>query len=409
MSIIGCINYQPMYLPLICGKIFIFDFESASAISAAVDPWYAFFLGKICKYPSDGRCQIIFNIHKGGTALSVTIKEIAEYTGTSRGTVDKVIHDRPGVKPETRQKIQEAIEALNYQPNIIGKALVLKNNPIKIGIIVSPDYNYYIQQVMLGIHGAEQEYAPFGIKVDVHILHSLTAEEELILLNKLESDDYAGIGVFPFDDIRIRDKLNALSDSGIAIVTFNSQVDDLRQLCFIGQDHYQAGRAAGSLIQRIITPTDSVAVLISSMNISCHEQRLKGFSDKLTENSPQIRIVDVMEEYDDDQKSYDCTLDLCRRYPELSAIYITSGGSVGVCKALKELHMEEKIKVISHDMSPQALPYLKTGLIAFSIEQNGYDQGYQVVKVLFEYLIKCQKCKEPFIQAPLKVITEELI
>lgn len=341
--------------------------------------------------------------------MPATIKEIAEYIGTSRGTVDKVLHNRPGVKPATRERVLKAIEELDYTPNIIGKALVLKSSPLRIGIILTPDYNYYIQQVLLGIEAAQQEYTPFGIHTDVRILSSLTVEEELDILDDLARSGCAGICVFPFDDDRIKQKINQLSSSGIAMVTFNSLIDGIDGLCFIGQDNYRAGKTAGSLVRRIIRPSGKVAVLISSRNISCHEQRLSGFVDKLRECAPEMQLVDVLEEYDDDRRSYECTKQLCAKHPDLDAIYITSGGSVGVCEAIVELHRENTIRVISHDMSPQALPYLKSGLIAFSIEQDGHGQGYQLVKSLFEYLIKCQKPEQYNISAPLKIITEELI
>lgn len=341
--------------------------------------------------------------------MPVTIKEIAEYTQTSRGTVDKVLHNRAGVKPETRERIMKAIAELDYSPNIIGKALVLKNNPLKIGIIVTPDYNYYIQQVMLGINAAKAEYSPFGITVDVRILKTLTVEEELEVLDDLEREGCAGISVFPFDDERVKQRINELNDRGIAMVTFNSVIGGIEGICFVGQDNYRAGRTAGSLIRRIIRETGTVAVLISSMNISCHEQRLGGFRDKLRECVPNIHIVDVLEEYDDDRLAYECTMQLCRAHSDLDAIYITSGGSVGVCQAIRELGREEHLRVISHDMSPQALPYLKSGLISFSLEQDGYEQGYQLVKVLFEYLLKSQHPEQYNILTPLKIITEELI
>lgn len=341
--------------------------------------------------------------------MPVTIKEIAEYADTSRGTVDKVLHNRSGVNPDTRERVLKAIKDLNYSPNIIGKALVSKNNPTKIGIIVTPDYNYYIQQVMLSIDAAQQEYAPFGISVDLRILKSLTAEEELEILDDLAAVGCAGICVFPFDDARVKHKIDQLGAAGIAMITFNSYVSGIGGLCFIGQDNYRAGRTAGSLMRRIISPSGKVAVLISSMNISCHEQRFGGFQEKLQECAPGIQIVDVSEEYDDDRLSYECTRRLCKQYPDLDAIYITSGGSVGVCQALLEQHRADTIRVICHDMSPQARPFLESGLIAFSIEQDGYGHGTQMVKILFEHLIKCQDPSQYNIWAPLKVITEELI
>lgn len=341
--------------------------------------------------------------------MPITINEIAEYAQVSRGTVDRVLHNRTGVKQETRDRILKAITELDYSPNFIGRALILNNSQMKIGIIVTPDYNYYIQQVMLGINAAKAEYAPFGITVDVRILKTLTVEEELQVLDDLEREGCDGISIFPFDDERIKQRINQLNDRGIAIVTFNSVIDGIAGICFVGQDNYRAGRTAGSLTRRIIREDGTVAVLISSMNISCHEQRLGGFRDKLKECAPNLKIVNVLEEYDSDELSYECTMRLCREHPELDAIYITSGGSVGVCRAIRELRREDHLRVISHDMSPQALPYLEAGLISFSLEQDGYEQGYQLVKVLFEYLVKDQPPEQANILTPLKIITEELI
>ena len=76
--------------------------------------------------------------------MSVTIKEIAAMAGVSRGTVDKVLNHRPGVKKETKEKVLKIAKEMNYQPNFLGKALVQSKDPLKIGIILTPEYNPYI-------------------------------------------------------------------------------------------------------------------------------------------------------------------------------------------------------------------------------------------------------------------------
>jgi len=78
-------------------------------------------------------------IQRRNPALSVTIKEIAEMANVSRATVDKVINNRPGVKKETQEKILAILNEMNYEPNLIGKALVLSKSPIRLGIIVSSE------------------------------------------------------------------------------------------------------------------------------------------------------------------------------------------------------------------------------------------------------------------------------
>ena len=56
----------------------------------------------------------------------VRIKDIAEEAGVSIGTVDRVLHDRGEVNKETKEKILDLVEKLNYTPNLVAKSLSLK-------------------------------------------------------------------------------------------------------------------------------------------------------------------------------------------------------------------------------------------------------------------------------------------
>ena len=56
--------------------------------------------------------------------MPITAKEIAALAGVSRGTVDRALKNRPGIKEETKQRILEIAKKYNYKPHIIGKALV---------------------------------------------------------------------------------------------------------------------------------------------------------------------------------------------------------------------------------------------------------------------------------------------
>lgn len=340
--------------------------------------------------------------------MAVTIKQIAEYAGTSRGTVDKVLHNRPGVKDSTRARVLKIIKELNYHPNIIGRALVMNNNPIKLGVIVTPDFNYYIQQVLDGIHAALNEVTPFGITYSIKALTSFDPEEEIALIDELIAENCAGIAVFPIDDPIIIEKVNELYESGMTIVTYNSYIDNIKNMCYIGQDNLLAGKTAGSLACRICDPESEIAVIISSHMLSGHSLRLGGFREKLKKAAPGIRFCEIRESFDSDEESYLQTKYLCEKYPGLSCIYITGGGCTGVCRALKDIGLDHQVRVICHDIPPAGIPYLQEGLIAFSIEQDGYDQGYQLIKVLYNYLFKFE-VPESQIQAPTRIITEELL
>ena len=53
----------------------------------------------------------------------IRIKDIAERSGVSVGTVDRVLHNRPNVSRPAREKVEKALKEMNYQPNMYASAL----------------------------------------------------------------------------------------------------------------------------------------------------------------------------------------------------------------------------------------------------------------------------------------------
>jgi DNA-binding LacI/PurR family transcriptional regulator len=66
----------------------------------------------------------------------LTIKEIAEIAGVSKATVSRVLNARPGVHPETREKVQQVIKAYSYSPNLVAQGLSSKRTK-NVGLIVA--------------------------------------------------------------------------------------------------------------------------------------------------------------------------------------------------------------------------------------------------------------------------------
>ena len=65
---------------------------------------------------------------------AVVMADVARLAGVSHQTVSRVINNSPSLRPETRQRVQEAIERLGYRPNTAARALVRGRTGI-IGLI----------------------------------------------------------------------------------------------------------------------------------------------------------------------------------------------------------------------------------------------------------------------------------
>lgn len=67
--------------------------------------------------------------------MRTTIKMIAERAGVSIGTVDRVLHDRPYVKAEVRERVLRVMEELDYHPNRMASALATSGTPRKLALV----------------------------------------------------------------------------------------------------------------------------------------------------------------------------------------------------------------------------------------------------------------------------------
>lgn len=341
--------------------------------------------------------------------MSVTIKQIAELAHVSRGTVDKVLNGRPGVKTKTKELILSIVNELNYKPNYLGKALVRSKEKTKIGIILTPEYNPFVHEIIRGIHDAQKEFEVFGLEIEIKMLSSLEPAEQIGILNNFENEKFSGIAVFPLNDEQVIVKINSMIERGIAVITFNSQIKEIKDICFIGQNHYKGGRTAAGLMNKLLPDGGEVAVIISSSNLSCHQDRLRGFKEKIEEFFPHLEIIEVRENQDRKESAFKIMLEYTNAYQNLKGLYITGGGCAGVGKALEIKEKTGIIKVISHDLIPDTINLLKEGTIDFTLGQNPERQGYLLVKTLFEYLIKQQNPTNNPIEIPIEIITVDTI
>lgn len=150
-------------------------------------------------------------------------------------------------------------------------------------------------------------------------------------------------------------------------------------------------------------------MIISSKTLSCHPDRLRGFQERLGERDNGITIVDVKENQDKKEEAFRIALSYLNKYPDLSGFYLSGSGSDGVRNALAVANVTRPVKIISHDLVPETEALLKEGIIDFVISQNAKEQGYQIVKQLFDYLIKMQQPKNYYYEIPIEIISREVI
>lgn len=341
--------------------------------------------------------------------MRVTIRKIADIARVSRGTVDKVLNNRPGVSDEVRKKVMEIATALEYKPNIAGKALANQKKPLLIGVIIPPDTNPFFNEIKNGIDTAYQELKDFGLEIDCQVMKGLDPKEQLSIMNYLVDKGISALALAAIDHRIIGEAIDKMADDKIPVVTFNSDLTGSKRICFVGQDLVKSGRVAGELMGKILLGRGKVAVITGSHNILAHNQRIEGFKAVMRDEFPEIEVVDIIENLDQDSLSFEFTVAILEKHADLTGIYITAGGVSGVGKAVKFAGKGHTIKIISYDFVPDTVELVKEGIIDFTIGQDPFIQGYKPIKILSDYLFYGQPPLTEFFATKVDIRIKENI
>lgn len=340
----------------------------------------------------------------------ISIKEIAALAGVSRGTVDRALNNRGEVNGEVAERIRKIAEEHGYKTNRAALALAARKKKMLIGVIFPAEGNPFFEDVLQGVRDAQKAYEDFGITVSLKTMKGYSADEQIRLINELEAEGIQGLIIAASNEKSAAHRINALIRKGIPVVAANTDIENTKRLCYVGQDYVKSGEIAAGLMGLVADgrPLRTI-ILTGSIRVLGHNQRITGFDSAVKRNYPNITIQDIFETLDDFQTAYALVKEIVRKQPVPDAIYMTAGGVGGACMAIEESGYAGKIKLFTHDCTSESRPYLEKGVISATLGQEPYRQGYLPVKLLYDYFLDKKKPETDRIYTNCDIIIRENI
>ena len=138
-----------------------------------------------------------------------------------RQTLDRVLNNRGKVRPEVEDKVRQIADELGYRPNLLGRALGMSKNNIKIGVISQAAETPFMKAALKGVEAATLEVENFGGSVIQQKIAGISAEKTLKAMDDMLKQEVNAIAMMPVEDERI---LSLIHISGIHC----SVVEELR-------------------------------------------------------------------------------------------------------------------------------------------------------------------------------------
>lgn len=137
--------------------------------------------------------------------MTLTIRDLARMTNTSVATVSRAMGNKPGVTPETRNRIVQLAESLGYQPNRNAQSLVRQKTHL-MGLIASDLHNpWYVE--FLGRMESFCAERGYQILVTESQLNPQREQENINIMLQHQAE---GLVVFPVSDWLTQDNFDYL-------------------------------------------------------------------------------------------------------------------------------------------------------------------------------------------------------
>ncbi len=173
------------------------------------------------------------------TGRPPAMTDVAALAGVSHQTVSRVINSVGKVRPETRERVLEAIEELGYRRNETARALATSRSKM-IGIIAPAEVNYGPSQMLSGIELAAKEAGYF---VSISALDELTEESFDDSINMFFGLGIAGIIVIA--PVRqFAKELRNIPPEVPTVVVSSTGDKDQSYLTFVGVDQREGAKSA---------------------------------------------------------------------------------------------------------------------------------------------------------------------
>lgn len=278
--------------------------------------------------------------------MAVTIKDIAKEAGVSRTTVSRVLNNSGYVKEETRQRILDVMNRLNYTPSAIARSLST-NKTNTIGVIIPQINDPFFGEIIKGISEVATES-------DFNIILCNTndnIDQEYKFLEVLMQQRIQGIIITPTLARSERNKkyLKHIKDSGIPVILVDGHIK-YNEFSGVFIDHVQGGFEATEALVK--NGHKKIAIITGQMDSRPARERLRGYKEALLTND-----IDINENYiyygDYTFKtSYELTKEILELKDRPTALFVTSNMMMlGSIKAINEqnLKIPDDIAIIGFD------------------------------------------------------------
>lgn len=324
-----------------------------------------------------------------------TIKDIARELNVSSSTVSRALKDYPGISDETKRKVKELADKLNYRPNAVALSL-RKSKSFTIGVIIPEVVHFFFSTVISGI-----EEVAFSNGYNVILCQTNERlDREKSSIDTMLSNQIDGLLVSFSKETTDFDHFSKLMDLDFPIVFFDRLPEIPNAVNVTVNDFEGAYQAVKHLLEQ---GYKRIVHLAGPSNLAISKKRKEGYLRALAEAGIEADESLIIEcPGGNEKESFDVTKQIFENEKNRpDAIFahhdIVAAGAMMALKSL-DLRIPEDVGLVGYSnwqFSSMIDPPLST------VSQPGFKIGETAITMLLEMIDKKRDYKSEPVQVVL--------
>ena len=319
----------------------------------------------------------------------VTILDIARHTGLSKGTVDRVLHNRGEVSKRSYDKIMAAVRELGYEPNIHASLLARGGNPLIAVLIPRHSPDSFWDLASQGIAKASESVEAIDVDIRLFEYDQYDLESFREACNRLVDASPAGVVLAPI----FRDETDLLTSrlslSGIPYVFVDSKPDKEDYLAYFGMPPYRSGYLCADQLTggRKIASALTVRIRRDRQQQSDPTlNRRAGFMDYMLEHNPECTLSSIFIDPNDPEGVEATLSEWFESHPEVHHI-VMFNSRIHLLVPFFESHPDPLRRTVGFDNLKANLEAVRNGTVSVLIAQRPDEQMSLAIRTLSEYVL----------------------
>ncbi len=296
-----------------------------------------------------------------------TIKDVAKAAGVSVTTVDRAINGRAQVRAETLRKIADAAHRIGYHGKGLFEGRLTAHLPeVTLGFVLLKQAQEFYRNFATEIERAVAARTDIRGRAVIRYSTSQSPAEFADLLTDLgKSCDV--IAATAVNDQKLDRIVQDLKDDGIPVFSLLNDFAQGIRKNYVGLNNIKVGRLAAWLITRTVKSPGKLAIFVGGNRWHGHDLREVGFRSFVRGAGAGFEVLDTLVNLETRQLTYEATLDLIDRHPDLRGIYVAGGGMEGAIAALREKHPAPRISLAVNELTADSRAALIDGYAVMAI------------------------------------------